>query len=235
VESIYAATEFPPISSFCKKNTPHVLEPLELLETELYGAMFSFPGTACLRLALGYFGLPADDFTEDELESLYVPEEKLHLLQKYIMICPEEWIYNHFHLIHQTKANRTTKKIMVRLVFLGVIRYSLVYPVQHISCKSIIKTYTLAKDRFIEKLDSGEWSNMMDHLKGYNLRDCQMLETAWENYCENFYNDYNIDCSSLMSLRYVIYNFFGLEHWRLFFNTKFLTYALIFFKIKTNC
>jgi len=56
----------------------------------MYGSMFTAPiGTACLKFALEYFGLPTSDFTEDELAATYIPDEKLYVLEKHIMICPE--------------------------------------------------------------------------------------------------------------------------------------------------
>ena len=61
-------------------------------------------------------------------------------------------------------------------------------------------TYNACKSLYESKLAAGEWNNMSDYLKYYNLLDVEPLVQAIQTCFNNYAKFFNVDACSRMSL-----------------------------------
>ena len=61
-------------------------------------------------------------------------------------------------------------------------------------------TYNACKSLYESKLAAGEWTNMSDSLKYYNLLDVEPLVQAIQTCFNNYAKFFNVDACSRMSL-----------------------------------
>ena len=62
------------------------------------------------------------------------------------------------------------------------------------------KLYLEAKLNFLDKIEKGEWTCMLDQLEFYNVLDCMVLSQAWNSYTKLFYEEFTVDPYLYMSL-----------------------------------